>query len=364
MHLINIQEIESLLTSDKQTLTYLKGKSQNTFKFGVQPSEVVIISENNYVNNHIGDIVDIDSSNVEPLHWLNSVKEKDCWELYGSNHNSGVLWYGKNDDVEHIIINIENEIKKLVHQNTQFNLVGSDIDNIAQCPLVRWKFDDNSSLVILYIDDNCNGIDTSHFFDISAHNIVSYSFGAVLDDILLHEIIQYFPATLLKKIKIPNLEIDDLIEDSQDYSNNILVNNKPKSKKDNELILNLSYHLFCSLMKWHEGINEDEHIGCLAKKLAKYNLLKNLVAPHSNHSERLIFISDFSHKEYNLSLIDNNEKWEIHATYGGIGKKLTSEIKLSTNNLQEAQHLYLSLLDEKLSKGYEIEQSLNNKHKI
>lgn len=363
MTTINLRNTSELKSSDQKPIYYIKGEFLNShFAMGVQPVSITYIeTQENFKLPQLGEHLETDNFSA-PIYFLN-LENKDPWEFYGSDHNSGRLWYGKSEDMNDIHVKVEDAYKQYCSKNPYSQLTDQNVP-MSQSPFFRWNFEDGTSLIISYVDS-----DYQNFPELNAifgNNIISYPFGAVIDDRLAHEFVQPYVAKLLSKIKLEqDIDPDDL-GDIDDYP--MEVNGKTLSSKHHKLLLDLSYHLYCSLMQWHEGENNDDIDASnllFAKKLSKYHLIKNLEIPQDETTQRLVFQQDNSHKEYSISLKNNNNLWSVDVDYGPVGKKMTHENKISTSSLKEAQDIYVETLRDKLQRGYEMENiQLGKKLKI
>lgn len=348
-------------TNDKKDVFLASATVESsTFNMGIQPASVMFVSEQDFSS--INNQPLIFNNDKDPL-WMLNIQDKDPWELFGSDHNSGMIWYGSKENIDSISPKVEELYRKSVEESSFSDLIDSDF-SITDSPVVRWNFEDGSSLLISYTDSFYQNIDAQA---IQAKDVVSFIFGGVTDDIMAHEILQPFIAKSLKKIKLRDMEVDfEELEDLEEYSEGIEVNGKKYKGKDKDLILNLAYHMFCSIMEWHKGDIEDDDNGmvkALALMLDKNRLIENLKAPKSEKRIRLVYISSTSNKEYNLILSKMpitgvRTNWYVEVEYGKIGKGMTHEVKLQADNLQEAQEAFLELLKDKLASGYEFDGSV------
>jgi hypothetical protein len=364
MTTLHIKQIKNLLSSDKKPMVYVSADIVNSnFEFTVQPTAITYLEESN--NYKPGDNVTL-QDDASPIYWL-QIENKDPWGLYGSDHNSGVLWFGKSEQLDEIHKKAEEVYLNHVGTLPFANLTDEAAD-MSVSPIVRWNFDDGNSLIISYVDTDYQQIRS--IADIKAKDVISYEFGATIDDRLAHEFLQPYVAKLLKKIKNPAMEIDlDDLGDVDDYP--IDVNGKSITSKHNDLLLSLAEHLYCSLLNAHEtdGNHDeepDELNEAFAKKIKKYRLINGLEKPTVDTHTRLTYIYEGSNKEYNIYFKEENNLWRVVTSYGSIGKKMTTDTQISTDNMKEAQEVYLGLLKDKLAKGYDLDESpqLKNKMKI
>jgi hypothetical protein len=356
MTTLHINNIAHLTTSDKKPMVYVSGDiTHSNFPLGVQPSSLTYIEENNTYQQ--GQSVTL-PADAMPTYLL-QIQEKDPWELYGSDHNSGFLWFGYSDKMNEIHETIKNTY--LNHVGTlPFSALTDDSFPISGSPVIRWNFNDGTSLIMAYVDRDCNQMYTLD--QIQAKDIIFYEFGASIDDRLAHEFLQPYVARLLKKIKTPGTEIDiEDLGDEGDYE--IDVNGKLITSKHNELLINLAEHLYCSILNLHETGNNsadyepDEYAEAFAKKLYKNRLINELEKPTSDTSIRLTYIYETSNKEYNISFKEENNNWIVTTAYGSIGKKMKEDTQISTANIEEAQEVYLALLKDKLARGYDLDKN-------
>lgn len=356
MTTLHINKINVLKTLDNKPMTYISGNIiESNLQLGVQPTSISYIEEaQNYQQ---GQHILLDD-NQAPVSLLN-IENKDPWELYGSDHNSGVLWFGNTDKMNEIYKKVEDTYLNHVTTMNLNNLLDEYV-HISNSPIVRWIFNDNTSLVIAYVDSQYHQMPT--ITNIHEKDIISYQFGAGIDDRLAHEFVQPYIARLLKKIKTPGTEID--IEDlghEDDYP--IDVNGKSLTSKNNTLLLKLAEHLYCSILKLHETGNNtsdyepDEYGEAFAKKLYKNKLINELEKPTSNTDTKMTYIYEGSNKEYTISFKIENNQYSVITSYGSIGKKITTETQISTSDIEEAQNIYCGLLKEKLCKGYDLDSS-------
>jgi len=356
MTTLHINKITNLTTSDKKPMVYVSGDITNSnFELGVQPTSITYIEENNSYQE--GQNVTL-PADAMPTYLL-QVENKDPWELFGSDHNSGVLWFGQSEKMDDIHKKVQDTYLNHVGTLPLSNLTDESV-HIAASPIIRWDFNDETSLVIVYVDRQYHQMPS--ITKIQDKDILSYEFGAAMDDRLAHEFLQPYIARLLKKIKTPGTEIDiEDLGDEDDYP--IDVNGKSITSKHNELLLNLAEHLYCSLLNLHETGNNgpdyeaDEYNEAFAKKLYKNSIMNQLEKPINDISTRLTYVYETSNKEYTIEFKQENNNWNVITSYGSIGKKMTTNTQISTPNMEEAQDVYLGLLKERLAKGYDLDSS-------
>ena len=97
----------------------------------------------------------------------------------------------------------------------------------------------------------------------------------------------------------------------------------------------------------------------------KNKLINSIQNPLGNTEVKLVYqdLARNSNKEYYIELINKNDVWIVKTKYGKADKEMTEKEVLKTPNIVEAQELYLSLLKEKLIKGYDFEEKINMKNK-
>ena len=92
-------------------------------------------------------------------------------------------------------------------------------------------------------------------------------------------------------------------------------------------------------------------------------IIKNIIVEDSEQHQHLVFMSENSNKEYKIFLKNENNDWIVEVEYGGVNKKMKTEVKIKTTNLQEAKECYTLILKEKLCKGYDFIKNNNLKLK-
>lgn len=354
---LHINKTIPLKTSDEKNMLYVYADIlESDFELGVQPKSIAYIEESNIYKE--GDKI-ILHKNSTPLHML-QIENKNPYELYGSDHNSGILFFGSSNNIDKIHQEIEKEYLNGLG-NISFADLTHEYTHISGSPFVRWDFEDGKSLIISYFDSNYHQF--SNVSSIKGQDIISYEFGAGMDDRLAHEFLQPYIARILKKIKMPLMDIEmDELGDENDYP--IDINGKFITSKHNELLIKLAEHLYCSIIHFNEIDDEDDVNKIIAKKLIKNNIINNLEKPTSDTSEHLTYIYGTSNKEYNISFKEENNLWVVVTSYGSIGKKMVEDTQISTSNIQEAQDIYLGLLKDKLTKGYDLDKLVQLNHKI
>jgi hypothetical protein len=356
MTTLHINKLKHLTTSDNKPMVYVSGNIiHSNFELGVQPKSIAYLEENNTYKE--GETVTL-NDDASPIYLL-QIENKDPWGLYGSDHHSGVLWYGQSDKMNEIHKKVEDTYLNHVGTLPLSNLTDESV-HISTSPIVRWDFNDGTSLIVAYVDSQYHQMPT--ITQIHEKDIISFEFGAGIDDRLAHEFVQPYVARLLKKIKTPGTEIDiEDLGDEDDYP--IDVNGKSLTSKHNQLLLKLAEHLYCSILNLHETGNNgpdyeaDEYAEAFAKKLYKNNLINELEKPSSDTKARLTYIYEGSNKEYNIEFKAENNLWSVITSYGSIGKKMTTDTQISTSNIEEAQDVYLGLLKDKIAKGYDFDES-------
>lgn len=350
---IYINRRETLITSDKNFLTYVEGDfTHSNFSIGVQPTSIAYIGQEE--NCRKGQNLEI-KDNSKPIYML-EVENKDTWQIYGSDHNSGVLWFGQTKEVDKIHEEVKN-IYLNYPKSMSFKDLTEEQMHISSSPIIRWDFDDNTSLVIAYISPNYQKM--NNIEKVKGKDVISYTFGASMDDRRAHEFVQPHVAKLLKKIQYPCLDIDiEDLGDEDDYP--IEINGKNIKPKHNKLILNLAKHLHCSILQLQEIGSEDdsEDINvAIAKKIEKNEIINRLRKPETDIDTRLTYVYNSSSKEYNISFVKENDNYIVKTSYGHIGRSMTKDTRVSTTNIEEAQNIYLGLVKEKLTKGYDLNKN-------
>ena len=356
------------MTLDNKKLMYIDADIKNTsFGLGIPPKSI------SYINISTSFIKEQDDitlpSEVVPIRML-KIEKKSPWELYGSDHNSGLLWFGESNKINEIHKDVEIIYLNYVTNNNFSASKNINDLSLSESPVVKWDFDDGNSLMIAYVDVNYQNL--NELTNLKDKNVISYNFGAVMDDRLAHEFLQPYIEKLLRKIKIQNTNIDpEDLGDIDDYE--ITVNGKSLTSKHNDLLLKLAEHMYCSIPKWHEGEPSDgestddelEIERAFAKKIMKNKLINSIQNPLGNTEVKLVYqdLARNSNKEYYIELINKNDVWIVKTKYGKADKEMTEKEVLKTPNIVEAQELYLSLLKEKLIKGYDFEEKINMKNK-
>lgn len=348
---IQLQEVTPVLTSDNQPGYFVKGILQNNLNLGIQPSYLQVVTEIDLSKNKVGDIVDLETPQTNPL-FMCTLEDKDPWEFLGSDGVTAMLWYGKQSDVENMRKIVYEKLKDGYQKITREEDLKYQPFNSS--PLFVWNFEDGNSLLLLHIEEEDKEISVE---ESPANKLIHFVFGAKTDDILGWEFLIPIVGKALKKIKVGEEDFDpEEFEHLEDYAKYIQYENKFITKKENTKILELAQHMYCDMLQWHEieddEDNDSDSVNILAQKLQIWKSIQKIKAPNSPNSQKLIYTQGTSNKEYNVSLMNENSNWQVVVSYGQIGKKMTTETKIETANLSEAQKVYIDVLSEKMAKGY------------
>ena len=347
--LIQIKEITPVVTSDNQPGYFVKGVLQTQLNLGVQPAYIQVATEIDLNKNNVGDVVDLETPQANPL-FMCTLEDKDPWEFLGSDGVTAMLWYGEQSDIESMCQTVYEKLKEGYQKITREE--DQKYQPFNSSPLFVWNFEDGNSLLLLHIEEEDKEISVE---ELPANKLIHFVFGAKTDDILGWEFLMPVIGKALKKIKVGQEDFDpEEFEHLEDYAEYIQYENKPITKKETQKILELAHHIYCEMLQWHEmDENEDvDNVNILAQKLQVWKSSKQIEVPKNADSQKLIYTQGTSNKEYNVSLMNENSNWQVVVSYGQIGKKMTTETKIETANLSEAQKVYIDVLSEKMAKGY------------
>lgn len=338
---ISIKKIETN-TADGQPILEVWCEFISPIAYGIQPSWAYFVERDN-MSLKVGDVIKADSLFMlynDPF---------DPWEILGSDHNDVFLYYGKKEGVDAIIEQVNTYNKNL--------LTGFDKHDFDENPLnmLYWNLDNGMSVLFYYAQDFNGDILFKH------PDVLCVTGGGAIDDLLAHEVMFPLVHKLVKKIKSPTIEedideLEDYLENYEGYENCVQVNGK-KYKNQSDLLIGLAQFIYVDLLQFNlpsEDPEDDENLifNSLAKKIKIYQQIHSLVAPTNTEKTKLIFQHENSNKQYDVIFQKNDNTYEVHVSYGGIGKKQTPEIKYQGEDLSKAQQIYIDIIADKMSKGY------------
>lgn len=358
--LIQIQEMTPVLTSDNQPGYFVKGVLQTHLNLGIQPKYIQVATEIDLSENKVGEVIDLNTSRAAPL-FMCTLEDKDPWEFLGSDGVTAMLWYGKQSDIESMRNIIYEELKRGYQKITRKE--DYDYQPFNTSPIFVWNFEDGNGLMLLHMEQEDKEISVE---ELPANKLIHFVFGAKTDDILAWEFLMPIVGKALKKIKVGEEDFDpEEFEHLEDYAEYIQYNNKPITKKETHSVLELAHHVYCEMLQWHEIEDEEDvdSVNVLAQKLQVWKNIQEIAVPTNPCTQKLTYTHGTSNKEYNVSLVNEKSNWKVIVSYGQIGKKMTTETKVETPELSEAQNTYIEVLSEKMAKGYTKENVKNNKLK-
>lgn len=346
-----IEAIFNYTTIEGKAVSEVKTTLNYPINYGHQPSSVSWIIDYNE-NLKVGDTIDVSDDKFNYLYMLDNGKF-GVWEFLGSDHNSMIAYYGASHEIDSIMLQLQNANEQMLPR-----LGEGDLD-ITSPVTFRWDFDNDMSLCFYYVDTFYSPFEE---YRVKSNNVITVFGGGHTDDILTSEVLMLPLAKMTKKIKLNTEEESEFgLDDFSDYEEAILVNGKAYKKQHEHLLIGISHAIFCDLLNAHnmtESNTEnsddyDENLVMLSKKLIVLKKIKELVAPTNNDSVHLTFESESSNKEYKIHFNENNAHYKVSVAYGKIGTNLKEEVKYEGTDLALAQKEYLTILSEKLAKGYQ-----------
>lgn len=362
-----IEAIHHYTALDGKQFSQIDATLNYPIEYGRQPSLVSWISKTPG-NVKVGDSIETSNDEFNFLYMLDNGKF-GSWEFLGSDHNSVVAYYGPSHEIDSIMLQIQHSNQQIVSETSSDELEAQSI-----CTF-RWDMDNDMSLCFHYIDEFYGSYDEHN---VKSKNVISALGGGHTDDILLFEVLSYPLAKLTKKIKLAHVDNEDLdnFQNYEYYLDAIQVDGK-QYKKEETLLLGLGQAIFCDLLNWHQTSEEeveDENSGiedefdinlmALAQKIQVLCDIKQLVPPTTTSEIRMTFENDESSKEYLVRFGVQENNYLVQVSYGKIGSTLKTETKYQGADLALAQKEYLSIVSEKLTKGYVQQNSLNAKLKM
>lgn len=243
-------ETATLLNVKKYGDYYYVTAKIDGLELGVQPASVSWLTPNFDDSIKLGEIFEVDK--VNPLYVLDEANLHDPWILFGSNINSGTLLFGTHQDIYAVLSNFESKI-------ISFDIDPDSLDSYG-LSVTRWNFDDNNSLCLVHTEDIEMGLQ-DEFIEVFKHpNVLASIFGAITEDHLSTEILS---KNIIKALKSNGLFLSNesikIIKGYGQFSAiSNTVNGKDLSPKNNGLVLDAAYHMFCSILSAHKSDKDDE----------------------------------------------------------------------------------------------------------
>lgn len=175
----------------------------------------------------------------------------DPWEALGSDHTSGIAWFGPTDAVDSVIERVR---ATMFERLTTLDAVPTDDDYFAIPHWRSWAFEDGTRLLLVYTDVEYQdfGLKT-----VTADGVAQALFGAHTDDRLLHEFLGAVARPLLARAGFPVPVIGD-DEDEDDASLDealeaLSVGGRQAQASDAGLLLDFTRHVLIDLMGWDQA---------------------------------------------------------------------------------------------------------------
>lgn len=251
--LFDVKQVRQVLTTDGQFVTLATGCLHGSgVLLGQEPQSLSVLLPVSLADSTAVTTIDYAETGDLPA-CVNQATRGDAWGVLGSHCLSGQLWYGEQVSVALIASLVRERLTSHLIRRTQKDLLERNVYHPLE--LVLWNFTDGTALCLFYYDKNeTNAVDITGIY---SEDVVSYQFGANANDILAHEVIIPTILSLLNKSQINEkmLSTDDM-----KYLNKIVeepsINNTPIEESEMPLVLQLAYHLYCTLMQWHLTTNE------------------------------------------------------------------------------------------------------------
>lgn len=177
----------------------------------------------------------------------------DAWEALGSDHDSGIAWFGPAAAVDSVIEQVRS---KLFERLTALKAIPTNDSYFAVPHWRSWWFDDGTRLLLVYTDV---GYENYGLETVTVEGVVQALFGAHTDDILLHEFLSDVARPLLAQEGFPVPAPGDDPDEAPDEVSldealeAFSVGGREAQATDATLLLDFAVHVLVDLMGWQQA---------------------------------------------------------------------------------------------------------------